>query len=46
MILEWFNKRLTKRLNQKKQDVTKLRWQQAKLQRQLDMLKKHQEEQK
>ena len=40
MILEGILKKLSQRLNQKKQDVVRLRWQQAQLQKQLDDLKR------
>ena len=39
MILEWIQKMLSQRLNQKKQDVVRLRWQQAQLERLLEGLK-------
>lgn len=40
MILEWIQKMLSRRLNQKKQDVVRLRWQQAQLQQRLEQIKK------
>lgn len=40
MILEWIHKMLSRQLDRKKQDVVRLRWQQAELQRIIDQLKK------
>lgn len=40
MILEWIQKMLSQRLSQKKQDVVRLRWQQAQIQKQLEDLKR------
>lgn len=40
MIFEWIQKMLSQRLNRKKQDVVRLRWQQAQLQQQLENIKK------
>lgn len=45
MILEWIQKLLLKRLDRKKRDVIRLRWQQAKLQKQVDDLKRDRESQ-
>ena len=42
MLLEWIHKQLSRRLIQKKQDVIRLRWQQAQLQKQLEQLKRQQ----
>ena len=39
-MLKWIYKRLQKRLNQKKQDVVRLRWQQAQLQKRLEQEKR------
>ena len=39
MILEWIQKMLSQRLNRKKQDVVRLRWQQAQLQQRLEQFK-------
>lgn len=40
MILEWIQKRLSQKLIKKKQEVIRLRWQQAQLQRMLDQEKR------
>ena len=42
MILEWVQKKLSQRLYRKRQDVIRLRWQQAQLQKQLEDLKRQQ----
>lgn len=42
MLLKWIQKQLSRRLIQKKQDVIRLRWQQAQLQKQLEQLKRQQ----
>lgn len=39
MILEWIQKILSQRLNRKKQDVIRLRWEQAQLQKRVEDLK-------
>lgn len=39
MMLEWIQKMLSRRLNRKKQEVVRLRWQQAQLQQRLDQEK-------
>jgi len=39
-MLNWIYTLLQKRLNQKKQEVIRLRWQQAELQRKLERIKK------
>ena len=44
MILEWIQKTLSRRLNQKKQDVVRLRWQQAQLQQRLDQKRRQRAE--
>lgn len=38
MILHWIQNKLTQRLNQKKHEVIKLKWQQAELQKRLNSL--------
>ena len=40
MILEWIHKKLSRLLNQKKQDVVRLRWEEDQLRQQLDRMKK------
>ena len=40
MILEWIQKKLSRRLNRKKQDVVRLRWQKDQLRQQLDRVKR------
>ena len=40
MILEWIQKRLSQSLIRKKQEVVRLRWQQAQLQQRLDREKR------
>ena len=42
MILKWIQKMLSRRLNQKKQDVIRLRWKQAQLQQRLAKMKTQQ----
>lgn len=42
MILDWIYQKIAKRLEKKKQDVIRLRWQKAQLQRQLEDLKRKQ----
>lgn len=44
MILEWIQNRLVERLNRKKQEVVRLRWQQAQLQQRLDQEKRQRAE--
>ena len=40
MILEWIQKILSRRLDRKKQEVVRLRWQKEQLRQQLDRMKK------
>lgn len=41
MFLKWINQLLNRRLRKKKQEVVKLRWQQAELEKLLEQLKEH-----
>jgi hypothetical protein len=40
MVLKWIQKMLSQRLNRKKQDVVRLRWQRAQLQQRLEQEKR------
>ena len=46
MMLEWIRDLLNRQLEKKKQDVIRLRWQQAELQRTLDQARRQQNERK